>query len=533
MFPRPNIHECLAKSQRMAPSKDAACGGSCRRHAAWIILAALPSVAGCFLGPKPIVVYPRVTTDPASMDMADGTVERAVHRGGVYMGFAERFNRFYTDPTWKASRVRYVSPKGRGDGTTRERAMDVSDAMSSVRPGDQIVFVGSDEKYRGCYKLDDAQSGTYEAPIVLQAERKPGGAPGVLMHCCGKDRDACFNLDGANYVAIDGFRLEGGNYGVRAVGFGYESGFHQVGVAVVNTEAWGQSRDPFFTGQSDWTVWDNDIAHDGGEDDGHGIYLSNGSDFGIVRRCELYDNVASDFQINADPEFSCKNVGVDYDDPACDGSVEQGLGQGVSEYMLVENNYFHHGKAQGPNFTSVRHSLFRNNIVGVYEAHGTSFWQETDNPKLGSSDNRIYHNLFVGKTTSRHVLQFVQHSDRNDVQNNVLVAYESTKGSVRVNPKVVLMEVDATVRNNKYAHNLYVGTLFEGYAPNANETWLKDVSLTWLSLFVTDPKARPSVLRASAKSPFEGAGSWLSAAAQDFYGRPRKRSPSPGPFDDR
>src|SRR5205085_8706372 len=33
----------------------------------------------------------------------------AVGRGGRYMNFPERFNRYYTDPTWKPSRVVYVS----------------------------------------------------------------------------------------------------------------------------------------------------------------------------------------------------------------------------------------------------------------------------------------------------------------------------------------------------------------------------------------------------------------------------------------
>jgi len=33
--------------------------------------------------------------------------------------------------------------------------------------------------------------------------------------------------------------------------------------------------------------------------------------------------------------------------------------------------------------------VIRNNIFGFYPRHGVSFWQETDNPKLGSSDNKI------------------------------------------------------------------------------------------------------------------------------------------------
>ena len=41
------------------------------------------------------------------------------------MGFAERFNRYYTDPAWKPSRTVYVSPNGNGNGATRETPMSV------------------------------------------------------------------------------------------------------------------------------------------------------------------------------------------------------------------------------------------------------------------------------------------------------------------------------------------------------------------------------------------------------------------------
>ncbi len=57
---------------------------------------------------------------------------------------------------------------------------------------------------------------------------------------------------GCDYVAIDGFELVGGNYGVRAVGLGYPADEHQRSIAVLNTAGHGQNNDPFFTGQSDW-----------------------------------------------------------------------------------------------------------------------------------------------------------------------------------------------------------------------------------------------------------------------------------------
>ena len=96
--------------------------------------------------------------------------------------------------------------------------------------------------------------------------------------------------------------------------------------------------------------------------------------------------------------------GSPFNDPRCDAYAGTGEGgRGASDYFLVDANYFHHSEV-GPNFTSVRRSIIRNNIFGPQTRHNVSFWQETNNPKLGSSDNKIVHNLFI--TTERHGVQF-------------------------------------------------------------------------------------------------------------------------------
>ena len=59
--------------------------------------------------------------------------------------------------------------------------------------------------------------------------------------------------------------------------------------------------------------------------------------------------------------------------------------------------------------------------------HNVSFWQETDNPKLGSSDNKILHNLFV--TNGRHGAKFEINSTRNEFANNVLLGVKLDDGT--------------------------------------------------------------------------------------------------------
>ena len=288
--------------------------------------------------------------------------------------------------------------------------------------------------------------------------------------CCNSGRQTCFNFESADYIAVDGFELIGGRYGVRAIGAGYAASQHSRGIAVIDCNGHDQERDPFFSGQADWAVWERNVAFGAKAGDGHGIYLSNGGDWNIVRFNETFGNVSSDFQINADPASTCKEVGIPFNDPRCDAYAGTGEGgQGASDYFLVDSNYFHHGAGQlGPNFTSVRSSVIRNNIFGFYARHGVSFWQETDNPKLGSSDNKILHNLFI--TTGRHGVKFENNSTRNEFANNVILGVRIDGGTVTANPSALLMEVDDTVGENIYRSNLYVSGKLEGRTPNGEET---------------------------------------------------------------
>ena len=97
-----------------------------------------------------------------------------------------------------------------------------------------------------------------------------------------------------------------------------------------------------------------------------------------------------------------------------------------------------------------------------------SFWQETDNPKLGSSENKIVHNLFV--TTGRHG-RAVQQSTRtrNEFANNVSRGVRINGSTVAANPAATLMEVDGTVGANTYRGNLYISGKFDGRSPNDQE----------------------------------------------------------------
>lgn len=464
------------------------------------------------------------TVSLASDDVLPQTAltQPAVARASKYRGFAERFNRYYTEPTWQASKTVYVSPGGTGDGSSMTSPSSVQSALSTVVPGTKVFFLSG--SYSGCFELQNEHSGSYDAPVVLYGQRTPSGARSVTINCCTTNRQSCFNLENANYVAVDGFELVGGNYGVRAVGADYAATQHQRGVAVLDCEGHEQARDPFFTGQSDWYVIERSLAYNAGSGDGHGIYLSNGSDWNIARNNELWNNRSADFQINADPNSACGDVGIALNSADCDalaGTPGDG-GRGVSDFFLVEDNFFHDGLAQGANFTSVRHSIVRNNIFAVYAKHGVSFWQETDNPKLGSSDNQVLHNLFVAKVANRQMLQFVLSSDRNAVENNVFVG---------VGTGMLAMEVDDTVAANQYRNNRYLNAALSGRTVSAEEQFSSSLDPVWFQALPAAASRDANAWRPSATAPFLDQGRLLPNAQRDRTGKARGAPSDLGPFE--
>ena len=473
---------------------------------------------------------PETAPAPAA-EAGEGAGKRpapAVARGGDFMGFPEKFNRYYTDPAWKPSKTLYVSPEGGGDGAKRETPMSVKDAFAAAQPGIEIYFLRGN--YQGCFELAKEQSGTYDDPIVLYGERNEDGSIGASMKCCTSGRRTCFNFEGADYIAVDGFEFIGGKYGVRAIGQDYAASQHSRGIAVIDCVGHDQDKDPFFSGQADWAVWEGLVAYGAKEEDGHGIYLSNGGDWNIVRFNETYGNVSSDFQINADPANTCATVEIPFDDPRCDAYAGEGEGgQGASDYFLVDGNYFHHGLAQGPNFTSVRRSVVRNNVFGPQMRHNVSFWQETDNPKLGSSENKILHNLFI--TTGRHGVKFENHSTRNEFANNVILGVQVNGDTVTANPKALLMEVDETAGDNVYRSNLYLSGFLEGREPNSDETMREDFSAGWFTAFPAGLNHDPSAFIPTEDAPFLGLGQLSADAPADRNDTARADPVDLGPIE--
>jgi len=469
---------------------------------------------------------PAPTAQTRAAAPRQGQREPAVVRGAAFMGFPERFNRYYTDPAWKPSKILYVSADGNGSGATRDRPMPPEAAVKAARPGTMIYFLRG--AYEGCFQLGKENSGTYDEPVVLFAERNTDGSTGVSMRCCTKERATCFNLEASDYVAVDGFELIGGRNGVRTVGTDFESSQHARGIAVLGCHGHGQTDDPFMSGHSDWAVWERNLAY-GAAKGRHGFYIANGSDWNIIRLNEAHSNRGADLEIAADPKYGCGEAGIKLTDPRCDAYAGEGEGgRGASDYFLIDSNFIHGGSGAGSTFGGLRRSIVRNNIFGAPERHNVTFSQDTNNPRLASSDNKIIHNLFV--TTLGHAVKFEKGSTRNEFANNVLVGVTADGGKVLSNPKALLMEVDASAAGNIYRSNLYSAGQIKGRTIGEAEIVRDSYPPGWFEAFTVSLDATADGFAPAADSPSLGAGALLPDAPIDRRGAPRRDPADLGPI---
>jgi hypothetical protein len=198
--------------------------------------------------------------------------------------------------------------------------------------------------------------------------------------------------------------------------------------------------------------------------------------------------------------------------------------------MLIDSNYFHNGLAQGANFTSVRNSVVRNNIFAFYTRHGVSFWQETDNPRLGSSNNLVHHNLFIGNN-GRELCQFTDRSDSNDVRNNVFIGVTISGRTATANPSTQLLNLDGTTPNTVFRNNYYIGGTMNGHVAGSDEWARSDFDPAWFASFPFDLMGAAKDFTPSASAPFRDLGALLPATPYDRSGIARHAPVDLGPIE--
>jgi len=299
-------------------------------------------------------------------------------------------------PLWAATY--YLSPTGSdsNSGTSNLPWRTFQKAASTVRAGDTVIV--RDGKYTGGVTIETP--GTSTQPIVFKA----AGSRAVIRGS-GGERDA-FYIDGYSlgnpwwkgadmYITLEGFTIQNAaRAGIRI------SCAHHVTVRkciLTRNGTWG-----IFTDYSNYSLLENNECSYSGDE--HGIYVSNSSDFSIIRGNRVHHNSSSGIQINADP------------------SMEDG--DGITTGAVIERNIVYENGRQGGaaiNLASVRNSLVQNNLLYKNYAGGIACWADGNGPAWGCKNNRFYNNtVYFRSSEGRWTISLKEGSSGNQIRNNIL-----------------------------------------------------------------------------------------------------------------
>jgi len=266
-------------------------------------------------------------------------------------------------------------------------------AADRVGPGDTVHVQGGD--YQGFY-LDT--SGTPAQPITFVA-----AGSGVQITADNPTTADGINLEGASYVVIDGFTVDGRTRaGVRAV-----LGSH---VTVRNCHLGYNGKWGILTGFVDDFVAEGNEAHHSQLE--HGIYVSNSADRPIVRNNVVYSNAGNGLHFNGDASLG---------------------GDGLIEDALVEGNVIYDNGAEGGsaiNMDGGRNGVIRNNLIFGNHASGISLYRIDAGG--GASGNLVVNNTIVQPADGRWCLNISDGATGNVVRNNVLYSFHSFRGAISI-----------------------------------------------------------------------------------------------------
>jgi Bacterial Ig domain/Right handed beta helix region/RTX calcium-binding nonapeptide repeat (4 copies) len=279
-------------------------------------------------------------------------------------------------------------------GTTDAPWRTLQHAADTVSAGD-TVFVRQGN-YVGFYLETD---GTAHNPITFQAE------PGVEIDTRNPTTPDGINLEGADWIVIDGFEVRGmPRAGIRSV-------INQH-VTIRNNLTDSNGRWGIFTGFSDDLLIENNItSHSILE---HGIYVSNSGDRPIIRGNISFGNHANGIHMN--------------------GDLSQG-GDGIISGALVENNTIYDngtGGGSGINADGVQDSRFQNNLL--YNNHSSGISLYRIDGAAGSRNSVVANNTIVMASDARWAINISGGSSGNIVVNNVLFNNHSWHGSITISP---------------------------------------------------------------------------------------------------
>lgn len=354
-------------------------------------------------------------------------------------------------------------------------------AADSVIAGDVVIVQAG--KYAG---FDLSTDGTASNPITFHAEA------GVLIDQPNARTPDGINLEGADYIIIEGFTVRGvPRAGIRSV-----VNHHVIlrGNTADQNGRWG-----IFTGFSDDLLIENNVASRSQAE--HGIYVSNSGDRPVIRLNTVFGNFAAGIHMN--------------------GDLSQG-GDGIISGALVERNtIYDNGKGGGSaiNADGVQDSRFQNNLLYSNHASGISLFRIDG--AAGSKDNVVINNTIFQAADGRWALNIQNGSTGNTVYNNILLNQHSFRGSIDISANSLAgFESDHNVVMDRFTTDGgdSILTLAQWQAATGQD---KDSIVAVPNALFVD--ADGDNFHLAGTSPALDAGTSLLAPLVDLEGNPRPR----------
>jgi len=282
----------------------------------------------------------------------------------------------------------YVTPNGNdaNAGTSAQPWRTLQKSANTARSGDLVLVANG--TYVGMHITAD---GTAAAPITFRAN-----GSNVLVNARNASTPDNINIEGGNYVTVDGFIVEDApRVGIRAV--------TATGIRILNNTVRRSGLTGILTGYTPSIEITGNSAS--GSLQEHGIYVSNSTspvDNPIIRGNESFDNNQNGVQLNGD----CW-VG----------------GDGIISGAMIEGNIVHHNNWKGFSLISVQNSTIRNNLI--YEnglSAGAGAIHLADQPDCAKPSNN---NIVVNNTIHEPRITGIRMSNgstANTIFNNLVVA---------------------------------------------------------------------------------------------------------------
>ena len=293
----------------------------------------------------------------------------------------------------------YVSQNGsKGNpGTEAYPWQTLQYAAGRVEAGDSVLVANG--TYAG---FSISTAGDSLNPIVFKAS----GSEVLINQAAQRDNIEVYL---AHYVVIEGFIVSNAERaGISVLGYADNECLN---VTIRNNKCLNNGKWGIFTAYAKGVVIEsNETAGSGIE---HGVYISNSSDYPILRNNNAHHNNGSGIQINADPAFA---------------------GDGIVSFALVENNVCYENGAGGGaalNFASIRNCIIKNNLMYDNHAGGMAFWDDGFGNNMGCKDNKIYNNTVIMPSNGRWALNMINTSTGNEIINNILL-HKGNRGGLEI-----------------------------------------------------------------------------------------------------